>query len=378
MTKNYLGSNIPKLGFGLMRLPSLTNDPMHGEIDLEQVKAMVDLFMKQGFTYFDTAYVYGNGKSEMAIREALVKRYPRESFQLADKLPVWKGNSYEELRPIFNTSLERAGVDYFDFYLLHSLDREGYQQSLKTDAWKFQQELKAAGLIKHAGFSFHDTADILEEILTAHPEVEFVQLQINYADWDSEETQSRLNYETARRHNIPVIIMEPVKGGFLADMNAEIQSIMKTAHPDQSLAAWAIRFAASLEGVITVLSGMSSLAQLVDNTSTMVGFKPLDDAERAVLEKVVRILASIPTIPCTSCKYCVEDCPQKINIPMIFRITNDVRTYGNVEGAKIFYGMVTRGGGKASACIQCGACEQRCPQHIEIMKILQEVAPVME
>lgn len=378
MTEKYLGSDIRKLGFGLMRLPTSGPNPFHGEIDLEQVKTMVDRFIEAGFTYFDTAYVYGEGKSELAIRDALTSRYPRDSYQMADKLPLWNAETYDQLRPLFNTSLERTGAAYFDFYLQHSLDADSYQRTEKLGSWKFMQELKSEGLIKYAGFSFHDSAEVLEKILTDHPEADFVQLQINYADWNDSKTQSRLCYETARRHGKPIIIMEPVKGGLLAELNPQITGLLKTTHPDQSLPSWAIRFAASLDGVITVLSGMSNLDQMTDNLSTMKQFKPLDEAERAVLAKVVEILDSSPTVPCTGCKYCVDGCPQKINIPMVFRVLNDYSIYGDAEKCKGFYGFVIREAGKASECIECGACEQICPQHIEIIEKLKEAAAAFE
>ena len=240
--------------------------------------------------------------------------------------------------------------------------------------------MKAAGLIKHAGFSFHDTADVLDKILTAHPEAEFVQLQINYADWENENSraQSRQCYEVARRHNKPVVIMEPVKGGTLATMSTEITDIFKGAKSDKSVASWAIRYAASLDGIITVLSGMSSLAQMDDNLDTMVSFKPLDSSERAVIGRVVEVLNSVPVIACTDCKYCIEGCPQKINIPGVFHVANDLKIFGNLASAKGGYGWMTHDGGKASDCIECGACEDRCPQHLEIISLLKDAAEKFE
>lgn len=373
MKKDYLGAEIPKLGFGLMRLPMLG-----GEIDLEQTKEMVDQYMKQGFTYFDTAYVYINGKSEVAAREAIVKRYPRESFQLATKMPVWQIKSYEDFQPIFDTQLERTGAGYFDYYLLHSLSRDKIESLETFGAWKFVQEMKEKGLIKHVGFSFHDTADCLDEILTAHPEAEFVQLQINYGDWESNTVQSRLCYEVAQKHNKPVIVMEPVKGGSLAAMTPEIQDTFKAANPELSVASWAVRYAASFDGIVTVLSGMSNLKQLKDNTSYMVDFKPLDEDERKVIEKVTKILSETPTIPCTGCKYCVDDCPQKINIPEIFNGYNNYKIYKDLNGSKGHYNWITMDAGKASDCIACGSCEGYCPQHIQIIDSLKEIAEVLE
>ena len=378
MTTRYLGESTPKLGFGLMRLPMAGSDPMHDAVRLDLVEAMADLFLAKGFTYFDTAYVYGGGRSETAFRDAVVRRHPRSAFQLADKLPLWTAKSHGDLRPLFDTSLERTGAGYFDYYLLHSLDAATYELTEKYDAWRFLQELKSEGKILHAGFSFHDSAEVLDRILTAHPETEFVQLQINYADWENAEVQSRLCYETARRHGKPVIVMEPVRGGFLADMNDESVRIFKGAAPESSVASWALRYAASLEGIITVLSGMSTLEQVVDNTDVMATFQPLDEAERAVVARVVEVISKTPTIPCTDCKYCIEGCPSKIPIPDVLSLLNDVATYGKPVSAKIVYGMVTREGGKASACTACGACEGICPQHIGIIHHMEVATATLE
>lgn len=373
MNNEYLGKEIPKLGFGLMRLPMLGDD-----IDLEQTKEMVDYFMEKGFTYFDTAYVYINGKSEVAAREAIVKRYPRESFQLATKLPVWMIKTPEDIQPIFDTQLERTGAGYFDFYLLHALDHSRIDEVEKSGAWEFVKKMKEKGLIKHIGFSFHDTADYLDQILTKHPEAEFVQLQINYADWDNSTVQSRLCYEVARKHNVPVIIMEPVKGGSLAVMTPNIKEIFRSVNPDLSIASWAVRYAASLEGIVTVLSGMSNLEQMQDNTSFMAPFKSLEESERTVISKVIEELSKVPTIPCTVCKYCVDDCPQKINIPDIFSGYNNYKIYQDLNGSKGHYKWITQSSGKASSCIACGSCESHCPQHIQIIEELKEIAGVLE
>ena len=380
----YLGEDILKLGFGLMRLPTI------GEtIDLEQTKRMVDAFIEKGGTYFDTAYVYGNGKSENAARDAVVKRYPREAFQLASKLPMWMVNKEADMDRYFNESLERAGVEYFDFYLLHGMratssDRfpsSNLEKSDEFSAWKFIQKKKAEGKIKHIGFSFHDTADVLDRVLTEHPETEFVQLQINYVDWDDDTIQSRKCYETARKHNVPVIIMEPVKGGTLAALRSDASGILKGANPNASLASWAIRFCASLEGVITVLSGMSSLEQLNDNISYMNAkdFKMMDDWERYVLKKVIKAVHNVETIGCTACRYCTDGCPQKINIPGIFSVTNSYRVYGKLlDGITTQYRNVVKDGGIASDCIACGSCESHCPQKLEIISLLRESAKIFD
>ena len=373
MQKQYLGSDIKKLGFGLMRLPQ-----KDGQIDLEQLKQMVDLYLEKGFTYFDTAYPYHGGQSEVATREALVKRHPRSSYQLATKLPVWEVKQASDLQRLFNTQLERTGAEYFDFYLLHALDKGRLASLDAFDMWGFVAGLKAKGLVKHIGFSFHDTADVLDEILTKHPEMEFVQLQINYADWEDKDVQSKACYEVALKHNKPIIVMEPVKGGRLASMSPETEAIMKNAEPAMSVASWAVRFAASIDNLVTVLSGMSNMAQMQDNLSYMVDFNPLTQSERGIVDAVVRKNAEIPTIPCTDCKYCVDDCPQKINIPGIFETYNDLKIYRNLDGMKGHYKWVTKDGGKASDCIACGLCEGHCPQHIPIIENLKEIAAVLE
>ena len=372
----YLGQEIGKLGFGLMRLPMIGS-----EVDIEQTKQMVDLFMEKGFTYFDTAYGYIEGKSEAAVKVALVDRYPRESFQLATKLPAWAGaKNAQEAKEMFWTSLRRTGAGYFDFYLLHNLGEGRTEVFDEYGIWDFLQEQKAAGLIKHLGFSMHATAEHLEEILTKHPEMEFVQLQINYADWESNRIQSRKCYEVARRFNKPVIIMEPVKGGALASLPENAKEIFTAADGNASPASWAVRYAASLEGVITVLSGMSNTQQMTDNLSYMVDFKPLSADERAVIENVLEKLQSLVQISCTDCKYCVKGCPAEIPIPTIFFIMNNYLLYNNMERFKgsYYWDVKMAKKGMASDCTQCGQCEKACPQSIRIIEELEKCAAVFE
>ena len=366
----YLGETIPKLGFGFMRLPMIGEN-----VDIEQTIQMVDLFMKKGFTYFDTAYGYLGGKSEEAIKTTLVDRYPRESFQLATKLPAWAGaKTEEEAKEMFYTSLRRTGAGYFDFYLLHNLGDNRTEAFDKFHIWDFVKEKKEEGLIKHIGFSMHDSAENLEKVLIAHPEVEFVQLQITYIDWESASIQSRKCYEVARKYNKPVIVMEPVKGGNLAKLPADIEQIFKDYNPDASLPSWAIRFVASHEGLVTVLSGMSTLAQLEDNVSFMEDFKPLSEEEFMVIDQVVEKLNAKPSIPCTGCSYCTKDCPQGVNIPAIFKAINFKNVFDNETSAKNEYNWATNSGVKASDCIACGQCESVCPQHIEIIEELKKCA----
>lgn len=353
---------IKKLGFGLMRLPKA------GEaIDVEQTKQMVDLFMDAGFTYFDTAWAYAG--SEDAIREALVERYPRESFQLATKAAPWIGcESREDAVAQLETSLKQTGAGYFDFYLLHNLGEFRTHFFDQWGMWDWIAEKKAEGVIRHAGFSFHSTPEELDELLSAHPEMEFVQLQINYADWDNPAVQSRRCYEVARKHHKPVIIMEPVKGGMLANPPEQVASVLKAAEPNSSVASWAIRFAASLPGVITVLSGMSDVAQMQDNLSYMRTFETLTDAQRATIERAQHELAKIPLIPCTRCNYCAKVCPNEIGISGTFTAMNMHTLYGDLETAKKerTWQVDRHDKRPADDCIKCGRCEQACPQHIKI------------
>ncbi len=370
----YLGEQIKKLGFGLMRLPRLDD----GSMDIEQIKSMVDEFLAAGFTYFDTAWAYPG--SEDAIRQALVERYPREKFQLATKNAAWINcKTRDDAINQFNTSLKQTGAGYFDFYLLHNLGEGRTKFFEDFDMWSFVADKKREGLIKHYGFSFHSTPEELDEILNKHPEAEFVQLQINYADWENHAIQSRGVYEVARRHNKPVVIMEPVKGGMLAKPPASVEKVLKDAEPESSCASWAIRFAASLDGLITVLSGMSTLEQLRDNVAFMKDFKGLNDAQKATVERAREELSKIPIIPCTTCNYCAKVCPKNIGISGSFTAMNFVHLYNDVERAKQQESWLVKMHGKAPAtdCIKCGQCEKVCPQHIHIRDELVKVAKTL-
>jgi predicted aldo/keto reductase-like oxidoreductase len=374
--ESYLGQGIPKLGFGLMRLPkrNIVRE------DIDQISAMVDIFMEAGFKYFDTAFVYDLGKSEEAIRRALVERYPRESFYLATKLCAFLVcHDEKSAKAEFYTSLERTGAGYFDFYLLHSLKADNLRKYDNYHLWDFVREQKEKGLIRHWGFSFHDGPDVLDRLLTDHPDTEFVQLQINYEDWENPSVASRANYEVARKHGVPVIVMEPVKGGRLAKPPAAAAKILKEAAPDASAASWAIRFAASLDGVITVLSGMSNREQMLDNLSYMKDFKPLDASERAVIQRVRAAMGSARDIPCTSCGYCLSGCPQKINIPGVFSSMNSFISGGDLASARSAYEkVIENGSARAAECIRCGQCERACPQRINVIPRLAEASDIFD
>ena len=367
-----LPEDIKKLGFGLMRLPK-----KDGVIDVEETSRMVDRFLEEGYKYFDTAFVYDG--SEEAIRKALVERHPRDSFYLATKLAAWAGcKTREDAEKQFRTSLERTGAGYFDFYLLHDLGEERTVLYDDLGLWDMVRELKAEGLIRHYGFSFHSTADDLDKVLAAHPDAEFVQLQINYIDWEDEKVQSRAVYETARKYGKPVVIMEPVKGGMLATPPEAVVKLMKDTQPDMTPASWAVRFAADLPGVLTVLSGMSSLEQMEDNLATMNGFTGLSAEEKAVIEKAREEIEKIPTIPCTGCDYCANVCPMEIGISGLFAARNRAARFGMSPAIarELFFSVEKPGKKYASECIQCGQCEGVCPQHIAIRDELQKTIEV--
>ena len=364
-----------------MRLP-LTDPNDSSSIDIEELKKMVDLFMERGFTYFDTAWMYNGFKSENAAKEALVDRYPRESFTLTTKLHSAFIETKEDRDKVFNEQLAKTGAGYFDYYLIHGIEGDMLQKYEDLDCFTWLLDKKKEGLVRHCGFSFHDSPELLDKILTDHPEMEFVQLQINYLDWDSEWIRSRRCYETAVKHNKPVIVMEPVKGGTLAKIVPDAEKVFKDYDQNKSLPSWAIRFAASLDNVMVVLSGMSNLAQVEDNTSFMQEFVPLTEEEKQMCFKVAEIINSKEAIACTGCHYCTEGCPMNICIPDYFSLYNeDMREHLEEKGWTINfsnYETLNKKFGKASDCIQCGQCEGVCPQHLSIIDYLKDVAKHFE
>lgn len=374
--------NAKNLGFGLMRLP-VNNPNDDADVDIATLKNMVDLFLERGFTYFDTALMYNGSKSEDAIREALVERHPRESFTLTDKLHYAYLHEEADCDRVFEGQRKRTGVEYFDYYLVHDINVESIEVYERLHVFDWIMEKKAAGLVKHIGFSFHDSPQLLDKVLSEHPEMEFVQIQLNYLDYDSPAIKSRECYETAVRHNRPVIIMEPVKGGTLVNVPQVIADRFKSYNPQASTASWAIRFAASHENVRMVLSGMSNMAQLEDNTGYMSDFKPLCEEEKSIIEWASQKLKESTAIPCTGCSYCTGGCPKGIPIPKYFALYNGQKRE-DPNGTKgwtpqvEYYGNLTLNFPKAGECLQCRQCEEICPQHLEITSYLKQVSALFD
>ena len=373
--------SVKKLGFGLMRLTAV-DEADKSKVDVERVCHLADRFLAEGFTYFDTAACYHSGNSEQAFRESVAKRYPREAYTITDKLSLFMLKEASEMPGFFEKQLENCGVEYFDYYLLHSLDEGAAKQAEEWGAFDFMLEKKAKGLVKHVGFSFHDKAEVLDKILTRHPEMEYVQLQLNYADWEDSEVQSRKCYEVCVKYGKSVLVMEPIKGGMLANVPAEAEALLKGARPEMSVASWAIRFAASQENVFMVLSGMSDEQQVEDNLSYMKDFAPLSDEEKDLVAKSAAIIKSKEKVPCTGCRYCTDGCPMKIAIPDYFKLLNRISMFGEgqLASAKSIYKDRTEkeGHGKASDCVGCRQCEEHCPQHLPITEYLEEAAKTFE
>lgn len=369
----YFGEIKKNFGFGCMRLPMRPD----GEVDIEETKRMVDVFIASGFNYFDTAHGYLGKRSEAAVKAALTSRHPRDKYLLTDKLTGHFFNSEDEIRPLTKKQLEICGVDYFDFYLMHAQNRDVYEKFKKCRAYETAFEMKKEGLLRHVGLSFHDTADVLDKILTEYPDIEVVQIQFNYLDYEDPAIESRKCYEVCLKHGKPIIIMEPVKGGNLINLPDEAKKLL--AEANVGAAELAIRFAASPENVAMVLSGMSNLDQMKDNISFMSDFRPLGDAEYELTEKIAKIINAKNLIPCTACRYCTDGCPMNISIPDLFACYNIKRHFSNNWNARYYYDNVyTAHNGKASDCIGCGQCEEACPQHLEIRELLKKVAETFE
>lgn len=371
---------MPRLGFGFMRLPVMDEND-RSTVQIETVKRMVDLYMQSGFGYFDTAHRYNDEASEPALRETLVKRYPRDRFWLTDKITLNYIKKTDDQKPFFRHQLELCGVDWFDLYLIHNVGRASLDAFEKLGTFDFLRSLKDQGYAKHIGFSFHGTADVLEEVLQRHPDMEFVQLQLNYLDWEDQTIQSRMCYEVACKHGCKILAMEPVKGGTLASLPEQAACLLNNASPNASLASWAIRFAAGLDNVVMVLSGMSTVEQVRDNTSFMADFRPLSNSEQEVLRQAADIVRTNTAIACTACRYCTTECPKKIAIPDYFGLYNNYMRLENTAymyNQKVYYANLAAVHGKASECIGCGRCERNCPQQLPIRKLLKTVAEVLE
>ena len=367
MSDQYFGKYTGKLGYGNMRLPRVD-----GELDYATIHKMIDAFMGAGYDYFDTCHVYE--ASEKALGETLVKRYPREKFQINTKLSLLPIQSAGDMQKQFDISRKRLGVDYVDFYFLHSLTTGYLEKADKFGAWEFLQRLKEKGDAKHIGFSFHETPELLDDTLRKHPETELVLIQLNYLDWDNPERQSRKLYETARKYNVPISVMEPCKGGWLASEISESGKLLKSANPEASVASWAFRFLAELEGIHSILTGMGALSEVEDNIKTFKDFKPLSGEEHELVKKAVEIINATPSSPCTDCRYCIPHCPKNIEISQSFQIYNNYLIYKDLASLQHLFYMMGLTGGQPKDCVKCGVCEKICPQHIEISDLMSDIA----
>lgn len=362
----------PAIGFGLSRLPHLED----GSIDIEKLITLVDRYMESGYHNFETAYIYEKGKSEMAFKEAVSSRYPRESFWLTDKFPLQIHKGPEKWDEIFQTSLKRTGLEYIDLYYLHAMDRSLMNEYEPKGIWEFMKKLKAEGKVRYIGFSSHDKADLIDEILTKHPEIDYVQIQLNWRDWENEDVQARKCYEAIRKHGKLLTVMEPLRGGNLGAVNPELCKVLTDERPNQSIASWGLRFAGSWDGVKVVHSGMNDMLQLEDNLKTFQNWEPMDAREKKVLADLVEELEKVPAVPCTACGYCVDGCPVRINIPRIIKLYNEYLVYKDLARARRAYPFeceALKGRGLPYECIECGQCENICTQHVEIIQVLKDI-----
>ena len=373
MINEFFPEIMGKFGFGCMRLPMI-----NGEVDMPQFCEMVDAFLSSGLNYFDTAHGYLDGKSELALRKGLTSRYPRNKYILTNKLSTHFFTREDQIRPLFEEQLRACGVEYFDFYLMHAQDKANFEKYKKCRAYETALELKKEGKVRHFGISFHDRADVLDRILTEYPQIEAVQIQFNYVDFEDPSVESRKVYETALKHGKPVIVMEPVKGGSLVNLPEEAQQVFDALRGGSN-ASFALRFAAGFDNMMMVLSGMSTIGQMQENISFMADPEKLNDEETAAVNRVREIFTSLNMIPCTACHYCVldNDCPKDIRIPELFSCYN-LKTTFQSWNQDYYYTINTRGHGKASDCLKCGKCEKICPQHLPIRKLLEQVAGEFE
>lgn len=365
-------SNAPAIGFGLSRLPHLED----GSVDMEKLITLVDRYMASGYHNFETAFIYEKGKSELAFKEAVSSRYPRESFWLTDKFPLQIHKGPDKWDELFRTSLERTGLEYIDLYYLHAMDWGYLEEYDSKGIWDFMLKLKAEGKVKHIGFSTHDKADFIDEFLTRHPEVEYVQIQLNWRDWENVDIQARKCYEVIRKHGKKLTVMEPLRGGNLGAIKPELCKMLTDVRPDASIASWGLRFAGSWDGVEVVHSGMNDMFQLEDNLKTFENWEYMGDEEKALLGKLVYELEKTPSVDCTACGYCVDGCPVRINIPRIIKLYNEYLVYGDLARARRAYPFeceALKGRGLPNECIECGQCEKICTQHLNIIQVLKDI-----
>ena len=362
-----------KFGFGCMRLP-LTDENDPKSVDQDLFNQMVDIYMDKGFNYFDTSYAYHNGTSEVAIRKGVVERYPRESYQICDKMPTWALTSEDDNDRFVNEMLERLGIDYFDVFFIHNINTPWYKLAEKHNTFEYVRKMKENGIARKIGFSFHDNASLLEEVLEKYGDMmDIVQLELNYLDWEDPAIEAHKCYDLCVKHGIDVYVMEPLKGGVIVNPNDEIRNDFKEFNPEKSIASFALRFCASLENVKIVLSGMSKMDDLLDNCDTFENFEPLSGEETEFLEKMAEKLNSSVAVPCSECGYCVDVCPEMIPIPEYFSLYNISTNRPESNIYRLYFDKLADEKVSAEDCTFCGTCVDHCTQHIEIPDELEKV-----